>query len=263
MKKINFFFTALLLTCTLSAQTHGTLNHNPHGTFPNPPQAPSILVQSQNYETFQVYIDGDLINNVPKSEVLISNLDTRLHEVVVILNHPAHKAVVTQLYAATPAPTLTVSYDMRRQQLLLYSSQNNGNYSPQPQGRHPHQHGQTTPPTPPTPPTHTSFRPHSATPEPATASDQWVDEMIAIINDQSFDSEKLSTAKNLLYNEKPFTASQIARIAQTLNYGSSQVDFLKAAYRRCADPQNYEHALAVLTFSSDREAVRAFINTQR
>ena len=257
MKKLILLSTALLLVGILSAQPRGT-HHN--STTPTP----SILIQAQQNETFQVYVNGDLINNIPKSEVLVNNLDTRLHEVVVILSHPAHKAVVTQLYAATPAPTLTVSYDMRRQQLLLYSSQSNGNYTPQ--DRHPHHHGQVTPPTPPTPPTpssHSSFRPHSSTPEPVTASDQWVDEMIAVINDQSFDSEKLTTAKNLLYNEKPFTTSQIARIAQTLNFGSSQVDFLKAAYRHCADPQNYEHALAVLTFSTDREAVRTFISTQR
>ena len=252
------FSICLLASVSLSAQPGSTDNQNPQGTFPPPPQAPSILVQAQNHEIFQVYIDGDLVNNVPNSEVLINNLDSRLHEVVIILTHPSHKAAVTQLYAATPSPIITVSYDMRRQQLLLYSSQNNGNYLPQ--NRSPHHHGQANPPTP---PTHTSFRHHSATPEPTTVSDKWVDEMIAVINDQSFDSEKLTTAKNILYNEKPFTTSQIARIAQTLNFGSSQVDFLKAAYRHCADPQNYEHALAVLTFNSDREAVRTFISTQR
>ena len=254
MKKQSFtllvFSFYLLVSVFLSAQPRGTY-HNPATP---PPQTPSILIQAQQSEVFQVYIDGDLINNIPKSEVLVNNLDTRLHEVVVILTHPAHKAVVTRLYAATPAPILTVSYDMRRQQLLLYSSQNNANYLPQ---------GRPSQGIPPTPHSRPTYTPHSTPPEPAIVSDQWVDEMIAVIKGQSFDSEKLTTAKNLLYNEKLFTASQIARIAQVLNFGSSQVDFLKAAYTHCADPQNYEHALAILTFSADREAVRAFINTQR
>ena len=255
MKKFTSILITLLLVSTLAAQTHGTHNHNPHGTFPPPPQAPSILVQSQNHETFQVYIDGDLINNVPNSEVLISNLDTRLHEVIVVLAHPAHKAAATQLYAATPSPIVTVSYDMRRQQMLLYSSQTSGNYPGN--GHNPHHgsnywHGHDTPSV--TPP---------VIDEPVTVSDPWVDEMVDIIKGQSFDSEKLTTAKGLLNNGLPLTASQIARIAQTLDFGSSPVDFLKAAYSHCYDPQNYERALAVLTFSSDRETVRTFINTLR
>lgn len=252
MKKRSFIFLVisfyLLASITLSAQTHGSRNHNPHGSFPPPPQAPSILVQAQNHETFQVYVDGDLINNVPNQEVLVSNLDTRLHEVVVVLTHPARKAAVTQLYATAPSPIILVSYDMHRQQMLLYAPQVGDNSHRH--GQHHHQ-SSFTPPTPP------------MIEEPVTASDQWVDEMVAILKGQSFDSEKLTTAKGLLNNGLPLTASQIARIAQTFDFGSSQVDFLKAAYSHCFDPQNYERALAILTFSSDRESVRTFINTLR
>ena len=195
-----------------------------------------------------MYIDGDLINNVPNQEVLIRNLDSRLHEVVVILTHPAHKAAVTQLYASTPSPIILVSYDMHRQQLLLYNPQPSDYHSHH--GHHSHQHDYGTP----TPP---------VIEESTTVSDTWVDEMVDIIKGQSFDSEKLTTAKGLLNNGLPLTASQIARIAQTLDFGSSQVDFLKAAYTHCYDPQNYERALSVLTFSSDRETVRNYISTHQ
>ena len=245
MKKLTLpllaFSFYLLVSLPLSAQHHGTHNQNPHGSFPPPPQAPSILVQAQNHESFQVYIDGDLVNNVPKSEVLASNLDSRLHEVVVILAHPAHKAAVTRLYASNPAPVITVGYDMRRQQMLLYSAQGYGS-QPGPS---------LIPPAPPTPPT------------PQVASDQWVDQMTAIIKGQSFDSEKLSTAKGLLDNGQLLTSAQIARIAKELSFNSSQTDFLKAAYPYCTDPQNYEIALSILTFTSDREALRTYIRTQR
>ena len=206
-----------------------------------------------------MYIDGDLVNNMPNSEVLINNLDTRLHEVIVVLTHPAHKASATQLYADIPSPIVTVSYDMRRQQMLLYTSQTGGNYpgnghNPHHDGNHRHTHGTT--PTPP------SINP-PVIEEPATVTDQWVNEMIAIIKRQSFDSEKLTASKGLLNNGLPLTTEQIARIAQTLDFGSSQVDFLKAAYSHCYDPQNYELALTVLTFSSDRETVRNYISTLR
>ena len=151
---------------------------------------------------------------------------------------------------------------MRRQQMLLYNSQTGGNYPGN--GHDPHHGGNhwpghVTPPTPPTPP---SINP-PAIEEPAIASDQWVDEMVDILKGQSFDSEKLNTAKGLLNNGLPLTASQIARIAQTLDFASSQVDFLKAAYSHCYDPQNYERALSVLTFSSDRETVRNYISTHQ
>ena len=101
MKKLILLSTALLLVGILSAQPRGT-HHN--STTPTP----SILIQAQQNETFQVYVNGDLINNIPKSEVLVNNLDTRLHEVVVILSHPAHTSypILSVLSFLIPTPPL-------------------------------------------------------------------------------------------------------------------------------------------------------------
>ena len=256
MKRLSLIIALLLIGTALSAQPRG---HN-HNVTAQRHATPSILVQAQHGEMFQVYVDGDLINQVPLAEVLVDRLDTRLHDVIIVLTHPARKAAATQLYAALdPVPTLVVDYDMRRQQMLLFSSQNHG--TPPQQGHLPHHHILPTPPTPPASPV---IIPQAiAVDEPATVSDQWVNEMIAIINNQSFDSEKLSTAKGLLNNGKPFTASQIARIGQTLDFNHSQVDFLIAAYHHCIDPENYERALSILTFSNDRQSLRDYINQQQ
>ena len=257
MKRLTLITVLLLIGLTLSAQPRG--KHHRHNPMAPRHATPSILVQAQQGEMFQVYVDGDLVNQVPMAEVLIDRLDTRLHDIIVVLTHPARKAAATQLYAALdPVPTLVVDYDMQRQQMLLFSSQNPG--IPPQQGQRPHHHILPTPPTLPADP---AIPPQGiAVDEPATVSDQWVDEMVALINNQSFDSEKLSTAKGLLSNGKPFTAAQIARIGQTLEFNSSQVDFLKAAHSHCIDPENYERALAILSFSSDRQTLRDYINRQ-
>ena len=258
MKRLSLILALLLIGTALSAQPRG--KHHHHNATAQRHATPSILVQAQHGEMFQVYVDGDLINQVPLAEVLVDRLDTRLHDVIIVLTHPARKAAATQLYAALdPVPTLLVDYDMRRQQMLLFSSQNHG--TPPQQGHMPHQHILPTPPTPPADPV---IIPQAiAIDEPVTVSDQWVNEMIAIINNQSFDSEKLSTAKGLLSNGKPFTASQIARIGQTLEFNNSQVDFLKAAYHHCIDPENYERALSILSFSNDRQSLRDYISKQQ
>ena len=96
--------------------------------------------------------------------------------------------------------------------------------------------------------------------EPQVATDTWVGEMVDVINRQSFDKEKLSTALGLLNHGYILTSSQIARIASTMTFGDSQVDFLKSAFGVCADPANYERAIEVLTFSTDREKVREYIH---
>ena len=58
-------------------------------------------------------------------------------------------------------------------------------------------------------------------------------------------------------------AKQIARLAETIDYSSSQVDFLKYAYSYCADKVNYYTTVDVLTFSSDKRKVLDYIATQK
>ena len=237
MKKLFLTLFAVLSLATLSAQPHGN-RHNNHGSVPPPPPAtPSIIVEAQQGETFQVYVNGDLVNNVPKSQVVVDQLDNQMQDIIVVLNHPSRKAGIIQAYATVEGTRVTVSYDPRAHRMLLYTPR--------------------TPPTPPTPPAPPVVE------EPATVSDAWVDEMVAIINAQSFDNEKLTTAKGLLTNGRPFTVDQIIRITRTMTYSTSQVEFLKAAYRHCIDPENYERALAILTFSSDRQKVRKYIDSLR
>ena len=258
MKKLFLTLFAVLSLATLSAQPHGN-RHNNHGSVPPPPPAtPSIIVEAQQGETFQVYVNGDLVNNVPKNQVVVDQLDNQMQDIIVVLNHPARKAGIIQAYASVEGTPVTVSYDPRNRRMFLYTNRQ----SVAPGGPH----HSVTPPTPSTHPTRTTPPMPPAPPvveEPATVSDAWVDEMVSIIEAQSFDNEKLVTAKGLLTNGRPFTVDQIVRITRTMTFASSQVDFLKAAYIHCIDRENYERALAILTFSSDRQKVRKYIDSLR
>ena len=247
MKKLLLTLLALLSLSTLSAQPRGS-----HVSIQTPPPAtPSIVFESRHGETFQVYLNGDLMNNVPRTQVVVDNLDGYMQEAIVILTHPARKAAIIQVFATLEGTPVFVNYDDRNQQLNLQTTQREDYlYEEQPA---------VMPPTPSIPPTPPVIEP----PAPATVSDAWVDEMIVLINRQSFDKEKLTTARGLLSNGLPFTAAQIARITSTMTFSSTQVDFLKDAYLHCYDPENYEHALAVLTFSTDRQKVRTYIASLR
>lgn len=243
MKKHLLTLAAIALATMLAAQPRTAHRHNNNG-HAHMPATPSIIVEAQQGESFQVYVDGDQINFAPNSKVIVENLDSRLHEVIVVLTHPARKAGTVQLYAEPHGTQVIVDYDHRRQQMLLYTPQ--GGHAPAVNPR----------PLPPLP-----LPEPAVTPEPAVASDQWVNEMVALLNQQDFDSEKLTTAKGLLTNGMLLTTNQIVSIVKTLDFSTSQVDFLKAAYPYCSDPENYERALAILTFSSDRQTVRKYINS--
>lgn len=265
MKPFALFILSFLAVCTLSAQPRTGISH------PNPGHhtlaTPTIIVVAQHAENFYVYLNGDLVNETPSSRVVIDRLDNRPQQLIVVLNMPARKADMVEVYPSPEGTEVSVEYNQRLHQLSLlvpqqYATQNRP-YRPagQPHNRfHNPNTAQPTFPTHPTPLTPST----PSTPfinEPSTVSDTWVDEMVEILNSQSFDSEKLIIAKSLLNNGLPFKATQIERIARTFDFTTSQVDFLKEAYTHCYDPENYERALSVLTFISDREKVRSHIES--
>ena len=253
MKRIALLFLSLTMTCILAAQPHGKGQpFHKHKPDIKPLPSPTIIVQAINAESFFVYLNGDLMNPVPRTQVVIDRLDNNLQEVIVVLNHPAHKAAVVDVYADIAGAAVYVEYDHRSDQMIVTPPSTR-------MPRHDHSQLRRTP----------NINQPIVTPpvvvpeEPKIVSDEWVNEMVSILNNQSFDSEKSETAKGLLNNGLPFTSNQIARIAGTFTFTKGQVEFLKLAYTHCIDPENYEHALAVLTFSNDRQEVRNYINSLR
>ena len=86
--------------------------------------------------------------------------------------------------------------------------------------------------------------------------------MIERLRGLSFDSDRLAVAKTMVA-ATPMTATQLARLAEVIDFSNSQVDFLKYAYSYCVDKVNYYRTVEVLTFSSDKRKVLDYIATQQ
>ena len=115
----HYLFLALcLLFAVASAQT------NRPGQMP-PPQRYTVSFESQHGESFSVFIDGDLKNRMPQSRVIVNDIGGQTHEVVVVLKRPVEKAAVLSLRPGEPTVTVNVNYDMRLEQLYLYTPGHN------------------------------------------------------------------------------------------------------------------------------------------
>ena len=228
-------------------------HHGHHGKAPRP-QLYTVSFQSQHGESFKVFVDGELMNRMPQTRVMVSDVTDRTHEVVVVLKRPVQKAAVLQLLPGEPSVVVNVNYDERTESLSLYTPSHNRadgrqvNYVAEPA---PHRVAPEPPaPEPPMPP------------EIRRATEEDVAAMVVRMKNQSFDSDRLALGKVIVASSN-LTASQIARLAETIDFSSSQVDFLKYAYNYCIDKPNYYVTLDVLTFSSDKKKVMDYIATQR
>ncbi len=260
MKKTALALVMCLFSIAVLAQGHHQGHH--HGHQPRPTRN-TVSFESRGGETFSVFVDGDLMNRMPQNRVMVSDLDNQTHEVVVVLRRPAQKAAVVNLRLAEPNAVVSVSYDQRADVLdLQTSSRNISSERPAPRPRPAaggnHGGNQTVvqqvivqhPPQPPAPP------------EALGASEEQLAGMIARMKAQSFDNDRLALGKVIVASSN-LTALQIARLAETIDFSSSQVDFLKYAFHYCVDPVNYYKTTDVLTFSSDKKKVLDYIATQK
>ena len=244
----------ILLACLMMAGAAAQPGH--HGRTPRP-QRYTVSFQSQHGESFNVFMDGELMNRMPQSRVMVNDVSDRTHEVVVVLKRPVQKAAVLQLLPGEPSVVVNVNYDERTEMLSLYTPSHNRAESrvvtyQEPSPR-PEPHKVRPEPPAPQPPME---------PEIRRATEEDVAAMVLRMKNQSFDSDRLALGKVIVASSN-LTASQIARLAETIDFSSSQVEFLKYAYNYCIDKPNYYQTVDILTFSSDKKKVMDYIATQR
>lgn len=250
MKRISIILIACLMMAGAAAQP----GH--HGRTPRP-QRYTVSFQSQHGESFNVFMDGELMNRMPQSRVMVSDVTDRTHEVVVVLKRPVQKAAVLQLLPGEPSVVVNVNYDERTEMLSLYTPSHNRAESRVVTYQEPSPH-----------PEHHKVRPETPAlqppiePEIRRATEEDVAAMVLRMKNQSFDSDRLALGKVIVASSN-LTASQIARLAETIDFSSSQVEFLKYAYNYCIDKPNYYQTVDILTFSSDKKKVMDYIATQR
>ena len=224
-----------------------------------PPTRYTVSFESQRGEAFSVFMDGNLMNRMPQSRVMVNDVSDQTHEVVVVLKRPAEKAAVMQLRPGEPNVQVNVNYDQRLEQLLLYTPSHNRAESYAEDRQPKHRPSGDKPavvvvvPEQPVAPVE---------PEVRVATDDEVEAMIGRMRAQSFDSDRLALGKVIVASSN-LTAVQIGRLAQTIDFSNSQVEFLKYAYHYCVDPVDYYKTIDVLSFSSDKKKVLDYIATQR
>lgn len=220
-----------------------------------PPQRYTVSFESQHGEAFSVFIDGELQNRMPQSRVMVNDIGNQTHQVIVVLKRPVEKAAVLNLRPGEPNVTVNVNYDMRLEQLYLYTPGHNRADRDDMEG---HRHNDVR---------RAAGEPSVFPPEPdevpavPVPSDEDIQSMVQRLQAMSFDSDRLALSKTMVA-ATPMKASQIARLAEAIDFSNSQVDFLKYAYAYCVDKPNYYRTVDVLTFSSDKKKVLDYIATQ-
>ncbi len=222
------------------------------------PQRHTVNFESRNYETFTVFVDGTVQNRMPQSRVMVNDVSSQTHEVVVVLKSPEQKAAVLQLLPGEPVVTVYVDYDSRLERMTLYTP----SYNLAEKERVDVMGFKEAVAAKGSERTNDGLVGADTTGEgPKVVTEEDLVGMLLRMKGQPFDSDRLALGK-VIVASSTLTAEQIGRLASTIDYSASQVEFLKYAFSYCADPQNYYKAIDVLTFNSDKRKVMDYIATQ-
>ncbi len=222
------------------------------------PQRHTVNFESRNYETFTVFVDGTVQNRMPQSRVMVNDVSSQTHEVVVVLKSPEQKAAVLQLLPGEPVVTVYVDYDSRLERMTLYTP----SYNLAEKERVEVMGFKEAVAAKGSERTNDGLVGADTTAEgPKVVTEEDLVGMLLRMKGQPFDSDRLALGK-VIVASSTLTAEQIGRLASTIDYSASQVEFLKYAFSYCADPQNYYKAIDVLTFNSDKRKVMDYIATQ-
>ncbi|MCX6271989.1 MAG: DUF4476 domain-containing protein [Bacteroidetes bacterium] len=104
-----------------------------------------------------------------------------------------------------------------------------------------------TPPPPPPPP-------------PCSVNHEELTQVLESINKQSFNSTKVTVAKQIIIAKKCFKTSQIKEILKLFSFEDSKLEMAKFAYDFCTDKQNYFSVNDVFSYSSSVEELAKFVN---
>ena len=255
MKRLTVILVISLLYLGVMAQSKST-----SVTKAPPPVHYSVNFVSQHGEAFSVYIDGNLQNRLPQGRVLVTEVADQVHEVVVVLKRPTEKAAVLQLRPTEKVVTVNVNYDPRLEQLYLYTAAHNRPDTKERQDLREEARRVVQ----------VSSEARATRREVPEVEEEGyygvtadgLDSMVARMRAQSFDNERLALGKVIVASSH-LTSTQIAALAETIDFSNSQVEFLKYAYGYCVDPAYYYRAVDVLTFTSDKRKVLDYIATQK
>lgn len=88
---------------------------------------------------------------------------------------------------------------------------------------------------------------------------QSFNQFLALMEDESFDSNRLTMAKNYAKSGN-LTVNQIRQIMLKFSFDSSRLDFGKAAYNTCVDRNNYVLLKDAFTMTSNYNSLMKYVN---
>ena len=193
------------------------------------------LSATQRAARFIVYIDGYPSDPNPRRQVSSVAIEPGQHTIYVRLVHPTDRIASLSLLLGQSENDFTVFYDSHNGTLNIIPAQG----------------GRATPPPP-------QEQPHL--PHPVThATDAAVSDVIDLMNQSAFDKDKLSLGKTFV-KQKKIVTDQAIRMAKTITFEDTRLEFLIYAFDYCVDQQNYSQTVETLTFSSSRDKLLEIIN---
>ena len=84
-------------------------------------------------------------------------------------------------------------------------------------------------------------------------------EVIRSFDRERYDSNRLKMADMIFDTGGFMTTAQIIRVAESFDYDSNRIKFLKNSYRNCVDRHNFFMVLNTLDYNSSREKIIDFV----
>ena len=243
MKKLSLLIILMALTFGLTAQSRISLRPkhggNPHGNTSLTVTSP----RNQSYR-FWLYVDDVLQNEQSARSICVRNLEEDSYYVRVELDNTLQNCV-GQFVDLRQSQTLAIVHSDKlygleitdlhvRPELTIDLITEQNDHS-------------VVPPLPPAPPTPYGMNP------------QDYEEVCQLISDESFDSSKLTVAKQVV-SSNPMTASQILGICKLFSFESNKLSFAKFAYTYCVDKNKYYLLNETFSYESSKRELNEFIN---
>ena len=242
MKKILLFAFLLFLVLPNIAQV--TSVRPQHQGSPQGNTSLTVAVpRNQNYR-FWLYVDDVLQNESPIRSICIRSLWNDNFHVRVELDNPQRNCA-GQYVDMRQSQTLAVAhadkwYGLEPTDAFIHPEVTMDLITQQPNG------GSIQPNLSPMPPLSWGMKP------------QDYEEACRLISNESFDSSKLTTAKQVV-SSNPMTTIQILSICKLFSFESNKLEFAKFAYSYCVDQNKYYLLNEAFSYESSKRELNEYI----
>lgn len=263
MKKVLFIIGLASLLGFASAQ--------PNGNYGSGYGNASLIITSQNFEQFWLYVNDKLQNMQPTSSICVNGLRADTYDIAIVMSSNEAEIEIT---LNPHNNNFLIDYTPRRNKMFLRHvnfnilADVNINYLPNGipnwgQNNDPSQfHGHNGHyPIPQNPNDPTSSYPGPVIvdiPVPQPCSPEKFSQIKMIVSQQGFEDDKMTVAKQATRNTF-LSVEQIIEIARMFSFEDNRLDYLKFAYNNCIDPENYYLVNSVLTYKSSKDELNEFL----